>query len=205
MKRLILFLIVILFFSISILSKNTKNKSSVISASDNSTEEKLLNEACIVKEFITNNPNYNTEIAFLIDMKIGSGKNRFFVYDLKNNRIIDQGLVAHGFGSETQIQGELKFSNVNYSYCTALGKYYIGHSYNGEYGKAYRLYGLDETNNNAFMRNIVLHKYEKVPYAEQDKPICQSLGCPMVNTDYYKRIEKLIDNSKSKIILDIYY
>jgi hypothetical protein len=55
------------------------------------------------------------------------------------------------------------------------------------------------------MRNIVLHKYDKVPYEEQDKPICKSLGWPILNVDYYKRIEKLIYNSKSKIILDIYY
>jgi hypothetical protein len=109
-------------------------------------------------------------------MKIMSGKNRLFVYDLKNDKIIDKGLAAHGFGSETQIEGQLKISNSNNSFCTSLGKYYIGYSYNGEFGKACKLYGLEETNNNAFMRNIVLHKYDKVPYEEQDKPICKSLG-----------------------------
>lgn len=207
MRRLIFVSLSIglLFFSIKILSKNSKTNTSKHSLSYNSTEEKLLNRVDMIKKFISNNPKYNSEIAFLVDMKIMSGKNRFFVYDLKNNVIIDQGLVAHGLGSGTKIQGQLKFSNTPNSFCTSLGKYAIGNSYTGEFGKAYKLYGLEQTNSKAFARNIVLHKYDKVPYKEQEKPICQSLGCPMINADYYKRIEKLIDNSKRKIILDIYY
>jgi hypothetical protein len=113
--------------------------------------------------------------------------------------------VAHGIGSETDNKPELKFSNKNSSYCTALGKYYVGSNYVGQYGKSYKLFGLDQTNSNALARSIVLHKYNQVPYEEQNRPICHSMGCPMVNEKYYNRIEKLIDNSKSKILLDIYY
>ncbi|WP_291246843.1 murein L,D-transpeptidase catalytic domain-containing protein [Flavobacterium sp.] len=195
----------ILFFSIKILSKNTKINPPIVSVSDDLTEEKLLNRAVIIKKFIANNPSYNKEIVFFIDMKISSGKNRFFVYNLKNDAIIDQGLVAHGIGSETHTEGVLMFSNEPNSFCTSLGKYYIGHSYIGKFGKSYKLYGLEKTNNNAFTRNIVIHKYDKVPCEEQDKPICKSLGCPMLNEEFYARIEKLIDNSRSKILLDIYY
>lgn len=194
-----------LFFSNKISPKNTKNNPSVIAASGDSIEEKLLSRAAIIKKFIANNPNYNKEIVFLIDMKISSGKNRFFVYDLKNNVIMDQGLVAHGIGSETQTEGQMLFSNEANSLCTSLGKYYIGSSYNGKFGKSYKLFGLDQTNNNALSRNIVIHKYAKVPREEQETPICKSFGCPMINGEFYARIEKLIDDSKSKILLDIYY
>lgn len=169
------------------------------------TEQRLLERVKIIKEFIGKNPKYNTELAFFIDMRVMSGKNRFIVYDLKNDSIVDQGLVAHGIGSETENKPELKFSNNNSSFCTALGKYYVGSNYVGQYGKAYKLYGLDPTNSNAFARSIVLHKYDQVPYEEQNIPICHSMGCPMVNEIYYNRIEKLIDNSKRNIILDIYY
>jgi hypothetical protein len=193
--------IALLFFSSKISSKNTEIKP----FSNLSKEEKILNQVNNIKQFIGKNSKYNQEIAFLIDMEIRSGKNRFFIYDLKNNIILDQGLVAHGLGSGNEIRGPLKFSNIPSSFCTSLGKYWIGQSYLGQFGKAYKLYGLDETNNNAFSRSIVLHKYDKVPYDEQDQPICQSLGCPMVNETYYKRIEKQIDHSKSRIILDIYY
>jgi hypothetical protein len=138
-------------------------------------------------------------------MKIPSGKNRFFVYDLKENKIKDKGIVAHGSGSETGIQGKLKFSNVQNSLSTSLGSYYIGNYYTGKFGKAYKLYGLDKTNNNAFKRDIVFHYYYDVPYNEKDGYICNSYGCPMVNKKYFERIAKIIDASESNILMCIYY
>lgn len=172
---------------------------------DHSTQDKLAAHVKEVQLFITKNPKYNDAIAFFIDMKIHSGKNRFFIYDLKKNEVIDQGLVAHGSGSETGVQGELKFSNANNSLSTSLGKYGIGASYNGRFGKAYKLYGLDTTNSNAFERNVVLHKYSKVPYEEQEDAICNSLGCPMVHEKFFERIENILDKSEKSIILEIYY
>ena len=158
-----------------------------------------------VKRIIKSNKKYNEKIAFFIDMKIPSGKNRFFVYDLVNNQILDQGLVAHGSGSETNIKGKLKFSNVPNSLSTSLGKYSIGKHYNGKFGKAYKLYGLDKTNSNAFVRDIVFHYYYDVPYNEQNGYICNSYGCPMVNKKYFERMAKIIDTSKSDILISIYY
>lgn len=169
------------------------------------SEDKLSSHIEAINNFVNHSSKYNRYIAFFIDMKIHSGKNRFFVVDLVTKKVIDQGLVAHGSGSETGMEGELQFSNTNNSYCTSLGKYEIGKSYYGQFGKAYKLYGLDETNNNAFSRTIVLHKYESMPYEEQEQAICNSLGCPMVNERFYKRLEELIDNSDKNIILDIYY
>jgi hypothetical protein len=171
----------------------------------NSTEEKLNNQIEEIRKLVSNNPKYNKEIAFFIDMEIQSGKNRFFIYDLKNNKIIDEGLVAHGSGSETGIPGKLKFSNIANSLSSSLGKYSIGNHYNGQFGKSYKLHGLDKTNSNAFGRSIVLHKFWAVPYEEQEKYICNSYGCPMVSEKYFERIEKIIDDSKTNIILSIYY
>lgn len=158
-----------------------------------------------VRKIIKSDSKYNNRIAFLIDMKMPSGKNRFFVYDLKTNKIIDKGLVAHGSGSETRVKGKLKFSNVPNSLNTSLGSYYIGNNYVGKFGKAYRLHGLDKTNNNAFKRDIVFHYYYDVPYKEKDGYICNSFGCPMVNKKYFERIAKIIDASESNILMNIYY
>ena len=206
MKKIIFIVIpiLILFSSFGNISSLSDRKSSVLFLGI-TTEQRLLERVKTIKQFVSTNLKFNNELAFFIDMRIMSGKNRFIVYDLKNDKIVDQGLVAHGIGSETQNNEELKFSNINSSFCTALGKYYIGKDYVGRFGKAYKLFGLDTTNSNAFERSIVLHKYDKVPYEEQNQSICHSLGCPMVNEIYYGRIEKLIDNSKRKIILDIYY
>lgn len=158
-----------------------------------------------VKEALKNNADYNSKIAFFVDMQIKSGKYRFFVYDLIKNTIIDQGLVAHGSGSETQIKGDLKFSNEVNSRSTSLGRYTVGRSYKGMFGKAYKLAGLDATNSNAEKRAIVLHSYSAVPSEEQDYYISNSQGCPMISEDFFKKIEKIIDASKSKILLNIYY
>ena len=79
MKRLI-FLFVsfgLLFFSIQISAKNTKNESSEGIVIPDSIEQKLLNQVIRIKQLIKANPKYNKEIAFLIDMRIMSGKTDF--------------------------------------------------------------------------------------------------------------------------------
>ena len=159
-----------------------------------------------IKTYTATNRKYNSKIAFLVDMKIKSGKNRFFVYDLENNQILDQGLVAHGSGSETGIKGDiLQFSNTPNSNCTSLGRYSVEKPYTGVFGKAFRLAGLDESNNNAMKRAIVLHHYKEVPSDEQGYYIINSHGCPMVNEAFFKKLEKYIESSNSKILLSVYY
>lgn len=192
-----LLILVVLFGYKIIFSTNT-----FLSKNDKSIDVAQINA---VKKLINSNSKYNSRIAFFIDMKIPSGQNRFFVYDLKLNKIIDRGLVAHGSGSETKIKGKLKFSNVPNSLSTSLGKYSIGNYYVGKFGKAYKLHGLDTTNSNAFIRDIVFHYYFDVPYKEQDNYICNSYGCPMVNKRYFDRMAAIIDSSKSNIVMSIYY
>lgn len=164
----------------------------------------LVSKASEIKGFLKKNSKYNNEVFFLLDMKIPSNKYRFFVYDGKNNKVIDSGLVAHGSGSQTE-SGELKFSNTDGSLMTSLGKYSIGNSYNGTFGKAYKMYGLDATNSNAYARSIVLHAHEKMPYEEQKSPIILSWGCPMVNEKFYLRIQDILDKSDKQVLMYIYY
>ncbi|PBJ15618.1 murein L,D-transpeptidase catalytic domain-containing protein [Flavobacterium sp. ACN6] len=200
MKLFYLFLFVTLsFFTGSKLSFKEENAISTIEM------ERINSRIINLKNMINIEHKYNQKIAFLVDMKVPSGKNRFFVYDLEKDQVIDQGLVAHGSGSETGIKGMLKFSNMPNSNCTALGRYAIGKTYKGIFGKAYRLAGLEESNSNALKRAIVLHHYSAVPLEEQDYYISNSHGCPMVNEQFFKRIEKIIDGSKSNILMDIYY
>jgi hypothetical protein len=203
-----LFILLLTGFSFVILAcRNNNEKPSKITNSKPvySYEEKLKSEVTEMRSFLGKTSKYNSDVAFFLDMKIESGKNRFFIYDLKHHKLIDKGLVGHGSGSETGIEGKLRFSNTKGSNCSSLGKYAIGSSYSGRFGKAYKLYGLDKTNSNAFDRNVVLHKYEDIPFEEQLYPICNSLGCPMVNENFFNVLERTIDNSKKKIILVMYY
>lgn len=192
-----------LFLFIGFLRTPNENKKEISPLSPEIERFNVQLEA--IKATIAKNNAYNSKIAFFIDMKIKSGKNRFFIYDLENNKILEEGLVANGSGSETCVRGELKFSNEPNSKCTSLGNYVIGKSYKGMFGKSYKLSGLDESNSNAEKRAIVLHSYSAVPNEEQDYYISNSKGCPMVSEAFFKKLEKIIDSSKSKIILNIYY
>lgn len=206
MKKNIFILLLSVVFCVSLACRNKEKPSTAVNSKPvYSYEEKLKSEITEIRRFLGKSAKYSSDVAFFLDMRIESGKNRFFIYDLKHNKLVNKGLVGHGSGSETGIPGKLQFSNVMNSNSSSLGKYAIGSSYSGRFGKAYKLYGLDKTNSNAFDRNVVLHKYADVPFEEQIKPICNSLGCPMVNEKFFGVIEKTIDTSKKKIILVMYY
>ncbi|MDR4954386.1 murein L,D-transpeptidase catalytic domain family protein [Chryseobacterium sp. ES2] len=148
---------------------------------------------------------YNQELAVFINFKIPSGKYRYFIYNLKNNTILQQAVVSHGSGSVIAKSDALKFSNIEGSYQSSLGKYVIGESYIGKFGKAYRLAGLDATNSNALQRAIVLHSYGCIPDTESQTPACLSLGCPMLSVNALKETAKYIDKSTKPVILYAFY
>lgn len=177
----------------------------ILLASSNEMQERLEKEVAEIKSFISKNKKYNQHIAFMIDMKIPSEKYRFVVYNLRKDSVLEQGIVAHGIGSETGIHGQLTFSNIPNSKATSLGKYAIGNSYTGQFGKAYKLHGLDTSNSKAFERYVVLHQYHMAPHEQKNHPIIRSEGCPMVSSQFFKTLEKYIDTADKKILLDIYY
>ena len=170
-------------------------------------KQTLISESKIseIKNFVNEKKQYNKDIAMFIDFRIPSSKFRFFIYDLKNNKILDKGIVAHGSGSEVKNSNALKFSNVENSYQSSLGKYEINNSYIGQFGKSYRLKGLDTTNSNAMQRAIVMHRLSCVKDTEDGTPACLSLGCPMLSEKFFKKAESYIDASKKTIILYAYY
>ncbi len=123
-------------------------------------------------------------------MKIASGSNRFFVYDIQKDSVLQSGLVAHGYGNSNATN--ITFSNVPGSNSSSLGKYKIGNSYNGKFGLAYKLHGLDKTNSNAFDRFVVLHAHECVPDSEiAPEAICMSQGCPTVSPSFLQSLEHI--------------
>jgi hypothetical protein len=154
-----------------------------------------------LKKYLKAN-NFNTTHCFLIDMKIESGKKRFFVYNVLKDSIEIAGLVTHGSGIEGS--DTVQFSNQPNSLCTSLGKYKIGKSYNGKFGLAYKLYGLDKTNSNAFNRFVVLHSHSCVPNGEvYPHNICVSWGCPTVAPSFLEQLQAYIDKSAKPILLEI--
>jgi len=148
--------------------------------------------------------NYNSRYCFMVDMKIESGKKRFFVYNLDKDSVELAGLVTHGSGKVQR--NEIEFSNTAKSLCTSLGKYKIGNSYTGKFGLAFKLYGLDNTNSNAFNRFVVLHSHACVPDEEIPPfPICESWGCPTLAPAFLAALKKYVDQSERPVLLQIYY
>lgn len=164
--------------------------------------EGLVSKAEEIKNYAEQN-GYNSSVAFLVDMQVKSGKKRFFVYDLKNNKVLNSGLVAHGSGGNSFSYNK-DFSNEPGSACTSLGIYKIGNQYQGSFGLAFKLYGLEETNNNAFKRFVVLHSMGCIPDNEINGPLCQSEGCPAVSPLFLTYLQKILNQSEKPVLLCIY-
>ena len=147
---------------------------------------------------------YSTEYCFLVDMSIASGRKRFFVYDLRQNAVVQSGLVAHG-SCNTTFLSRAKFSNSTNCGCSSLGKYKVGEFYHGKYGRSFRLYGLDNSNSNAYKRAIVIHGYDCVPDKEiYPMVLCNSLGCVMVSPHFFETLSRIIEKSGKPIVLWLY-
>jgi hypothetical protein len=147
------------------------------------------------------NKGYSTDVCFLLDMSLPSGKKRFFIYDLKHKQVLNSGLVAHGSCNST-FAITPGFSNQPNCGCSSVGKYKVSNQYQGRFGTAYKLQGLDSTNSNAFNRFIVLHAYGCVLDEEiYPAPICNSLGCPMVSYKFLDVLQQVIKKQPKPILL----
>ncbi|HEY1126074.1 MAG TPA: murein L,D-transpeptidase catalytic domain family protein [Sphingobium sp.] len=101
--------------------------------------------------------------------------------------------VAHGRGSDPAHSGWLKaFSNAPGSYASSRGVYVTGPTYVGKHGHSRRLIGLDDSNNNAEARAIVIHGawYCNDDILRSNGKLGRSEGCFAVSEG---EIEPLLD------------
>ena len=143
---------------------------------------------------------FNQGVAFYVDLTRPSNQNRFFVLDLRHNRVLARGLCCNG---RTDAQGHVLYSNENGSNCSSKGAVRISYRYRGQFGKAYKLEGLERSNSNLFARAVVLHAHGCIPPAPQPESICVSEGCPTVNPAFLKALAGYIDHSAKPILLYI--
>lgn len=165
--------------------------------------QKLKGKAAAAKRFALQK-GLSSHCAFFIDMSLPSGKNRLFVYDFKKDSLLLAGLVAHG-SCNTRYLEKPQFDNTPGCGCSSLGRYKIGGAYQGSFGEAFKLFGLDSSNANAYQRNIVLHGYERMPDNEVfPAPVCNSLGCPMVSSRFFEKLAAIIQKERKPILLWMY-
>lgn len=155
--------------------------------------------------------HYDTLNCILVDMSVHSGNKRFVVWDFKKDTLLLAGLVSHGCGTAPWGKDHSKedpvFSNTNDSHCSSLGKYKIGARGYSQWGIKvnYLLHGLENSNNNALKREIVLHSWEDIPDAElypQGTP--EGWGCPAVSNAMLKKVDVLLRNKSRPVLLWIY-
>jgi hypothetical protein len=206
--------LITIFIIITILSLSARFRLSKLNLKKNNVQKAIINNHAAffkleeyrskAKAFTLSN-QFNNQYFFLIDMKIHSGQKRFFVCSLKNDSILISGLVTHGSGSNISADS-LQFSNAIHSNSTSLGRYKIGKPYYGKFGLAYKLYGLDTSNSNAYNRFVVLHAHPCVPEKEiAPLTICESWGCPTVSIQFLDQLQTFIDNSTLPVLLMIVY
>lgn len=201
--KLLLFLLTCSAISWYVLSRE-RPALSAVPVSKGPVEElpgnRLRYRAKMMKAYALKN-GYNNRVCLLADLRMHSGQERFFVYDMDRDSVLLQGMVAHGRCNQRWLEGR-KYANEPGCGCSSLGKYRIGNAYQGRFGLAYKLHGLDSSNNNAFRRFVVLHAHECVPEREvYPTPICQSDGCPTVGPRFLQSLARIIDRSEKPLLL----
>lgn len=159
----------------------------------------------ILEQYCLQN-NYSTDFCVLVDFSKHSGINRFYIYDFKQNKIIYKSLCAQGLGKIFNFFKK-QYSNTIGSNYSSLGKYKIGNlrkMSNPKYGVGYSVYGLDDTNSNAFQRGILIHNGN--PNFQTFPLPCffVSKGCFAVSQDMMNNLEKCIKNTNKPMLLYAY-
>ena len=139
----------------------------------------------------------DSTIITIIDYSKPSSKERFFVIDLVNKKILYKTLVAHGRNSG-EIDAE-SFSNNTESLKSCLGFFLTAETYNGKNGYSLSLEGLEPgINNNARVRSIVIHgaDYVSPGFIEKYGRLGRSWGCPALPSGVSKEIiDKISEGS----------
>ena len=144
-------------------------------------------------------------------MGLPSGVKRFMLWDFHKNTIILSGLVSHGCGinpwSGIWSKNKPAFSNAINSHCSSLGKYQVSNRAASAWGIhiKYYLKGLERTNSNAYVRDVVLHSWEQVPDTEvYPDGTPEDWGCPAISNKTMKAVDNLIRHQKKRLLLWIY-
>ncbi|MGL6100512.1 MAG: murein L,D-transpeptidase catalytic domain family protein [Fusobacteriaceae bacterium] len=140
--------------------------------------------------------NKKNSILTIIDYTKPSTEKRFYVIDLKKNKILYKSHVSHGKNSGENYT--LKFSNRENSYQSSYGFFRTAETYYGGNGYSLRLDGLEPgINNNARSRAIVIHGADyanpRSSFGTNDR-LGRSLGCPALPTNLSKKVIDTIKN-----------
>jgi hypothetical protein len=145
------------------------------------------------KMLIENQSISRPEVITIIDFSLPSDKERLWVINLIQRKVLFRCLVSHGRNS-----GELmaeNFSNTPGSNASSPGFYVTGETYIGKHGLSLALDGLERgINDKARARAIVIHgaDYVSSDFIRNYGRLGRSLGCPAVPLELSKEIIQTI-------------
>jgi len=131
----------------------------------------------------------NDSILTIIDFSMPSTEKRFYVLDMKEEKLLYETYVSHGVNTGNLTADN--FSNRLNSKQSSLGFFLTNETYFGKNGYSLRLDGLESgINNNVRKRAIVIHgaDYAKPDFIEKTGRLGRSWGCPALPADLSKEI-----------------
>lgn len=149
---------------------------------------------------------YNTDVALFVDLARHSGRRRFVVWSFEQSAPIFICPVSHGSGAkESHVRSRYaEFSNEEGSHLTSLGRALVAERYEGRYGVAYRLDGLEESNSNLRPRCVVLHGWEHTTsYPIWPRSTVGSHGCPVLSRAMMQCLDEILQ-SRQRVVIEIF-
>ncbi len=143
------------------------------------------------------------EVLTIIDFTKSSRDRRLVVFDVKNQKVLFNTLVAHGTNSGGEYA--TSFSNDGRSLKSSLGVFVTADVYSGKHGESLRVEGLEHNiNDHAYQRNVVFHSaaYVGEDVAKSRGMVGRSWGCMAVAPN---TIKPLINAIKGKTLVVAYY
>lgn len=134
------------------------------------------------------NAIWKHDIVGIADYGLHSARPRFHFVNLDRGDVQSYH-VSHGMGSDPQHDGWLKqFSNTEGSNATSRGAYVTWEWYQGRYGTSVRLGGLDQSNEAALRRYIVMHRadYAESSHLERYGRLGRSNGCFAMGEEQFR-------------------
>lgn len=130
----------------------------------------------------------------VIDYSLPSNKQRMWVFDVRNEKLLYNTYVAHGKNSGVVAN---HFSNRESSKQSSLGTYITKDTYIGHKGYSLNLQGLDRGfNDNAYNRRVVIHGawYVEPDFIKRAGRAGLSWGCPAIAQTLAKPVINTIKN-----------
>jgi hypothetical protein len=160
-----------------------------LSRSAPALDRQVLGHAVAAMQCAVNNGQQPASRLAVIDFSLPSTERRLWIFDLQEQRLLLEDLVAHG--QKSGDNHATRFSNLLGSHQSSIGLFRTAESYSGKHGYSLRMDGLEPgVNDLARERAIVIHgaDYVDPSWIARHGRIGRSQGCPAVRPEIARTV-----------------